>query len=534
MSSSDTNPPARVRILLVDDQPGNLLSLQGVLERDDYELVLAHGGEEALGQVLRNEFAVILLDVAMPGMDGFEVASIIKQREGYRTIPIIFVTASVHHVEWIFRAYDVGAVDFLQKPLDPRQVRAKVAVFVELFRQKRQIAEQAEQLRAKEQRAQAMELERVRFQHERRFRNLAESIPHVVWVAGKDGGIEYVSHRWSEATGGRPEQTAKGSGWLDAVHPDDAEVLRQRWDESIRAGEFFEFEFRLRSEDGALRWYEGRALPERENGSGVVRWLGTFTDIDDQMRAQQDLREAVRIRDEFLSIASHELRTPLTALMLRLQSVRRAIQGQAEPDRLSACLEVAIRQGERLTELINRLLDASRLVSGRLTLQAADVDLVELVREVAGVMADQAARAGCAVLLHLEPEEARGTWDRLRLGQVLTNLLVNAFKYGAGKPVDLTLSADEGTVRIAVTDHGIGMPPEAVDRIFDRFERAVSSTHYGGLGLGLYVVAQVVAAHGGRVSVETRSGEGSTFLVELPRTRTRSEELLAGEERHVG
>jgi CheY-like chemotaxis protein len=145
---------APVSILIVDDQPGNLLSLAAVLDRPDYDLVLAHDGPEALSHVLRRDFAVILLDVAMPGMDGFEVASIIKQRAAYRAIPIIFVTASVQHIEWIYKAYGVGAVDFLQKPLDAQQVRAKVGVFVELHRQRLLIRRQADLLREYELREQ--------------------------------------------------------------------------------------------------------------------------------------------------------------------------------------------------------------------------------------------------------------------------------------------------------------------------------------------------------------------------------------------
>jgi PAS domain S-box-containing protein len=523
-----------VRILLVDDQPGDLLSLKAVLERPDYDLVPAHNGEEALAYVLRNDFAVILLDIAMPGMDGFEVASTVKQREAYRAIPIIFMTASLQHIDWIFKAYTVGAVDFLEKPLDAQQVRAKVAVFVSLFRQRRQIKQQAEQLREHERRVQALEVERVRFQHERRFRNLADSIPHIVWAAGKDGAVEYVSRRWSTATG-RPEQTARGAGWLEVVHPDDAGRLRQHWEESIQAGEPFDFDFRLRSPSGSLRWYNGRALPERENGHGVVRWLGTFTDIDEQRRAYVDLRAALLVRDEFMSVASHELRTPLTALQLRLQSMQRVARGNAESERMSTGLEQVLRQVGRLTDLVNRLLDVSRIVAGRLELELEEVDLVELLREVTGGVADQAARAGCALHLHVEQDSVRGAWDRVRVGQVLTNLLSNAFKYGAGKPVDVTVSADERAAHIAVTDRGIGMSPDAVERVFGRFERAVPVTHYAGLGLGLYVVAQVVEAHGGGVRVDTKPGEGSTFHVELPRAGAKSQLPATGHrEQDVG
>ena len=510
------NETENVKILLVDDEPGNLLAMKSILERPDYDPVLANDGEEALVQVLRNDFAVILLDVSMPGMDGFEFASIIKQREASRTIPILFVTGAPEHKDWIFKAYDVGAVDFLLKPLDPRQVRAKVAVFVELYRQRQEIELQAKQLRERQHRAQAVELERQRFQHERRFRNLADSIPHIVWVAGADGAIQYVSRRWSEVTG-RPESMAKGAGWFELVHPDDVADLRASWEESIRGGEPFQFEFRMRYASGALRWNVGRALPERENGSGVVRWLGTFTDADEHMRARDELRAAVNMREEFISVASHELRTPLTALMLRVHRMRRITQEKGDCQWMSGDLESAQAHVERLIALVDRLLDASRMVSGKMQLTFEELDLAELAREVAAGMADQASRSGSEIALHVEQSPVRGSWDRLRVGQLLTNLLSNAIKYGDGKPIDASISVDGDTARIRVTDRGIGMAPEAVERIFGRFERAAPVNQYSGLGLGLYVVAQVVAAHGGVVNVDSRVGKGSTFTVELPR-----------------
>jgi CheY-like chemotaxis protein len=144
----------RVSILLVDDRPNNLMALEGLLQRSDYELVLARSGEEALSQVLRHDFALILLDVAMPGMDGFQVASIIKERERSKLIPIIFITASVYEMDHVFRGYTVGAVDYLRKPIDPQALRSKVAVFVELFRQRKQIERQTAQLRDVELREQ--------------------------------------------------------------------------------------------------------------------------------------------------------------------------------------------------------------------------------------------------------------------------------------------------------------------------------------------------------------------------------------------
>jgi PAS domain S-box-containing protein len=505
----------KASILLVDDQQANLTALRAVLERPEYDIVLAHSGEEALAHVLRRSFAVILLDVAMPTMDGFEVARIIKQRPACSATPILFVTATLQHIEWIFKAYSVGAVDFLQKPLDPYQVRAKVSVFVDLFRQSRQIQRQAERLREQERREQAIEVERLRFAHERRFRNLAEAIPHVVWVAGSTGDIEYVTRRWVDVTG-KPEQHAKDQGWLSQVDPQDGDALRKRWSDCIARGMPFDFEFRLRVRDGACRWHHGRALPERDASGKVVRWLGTFTDIDERRRLADALQAAVRMRDEFLSVASHELRTPLTALMLRIDKLRR---GGLAVEVVREGLELAKQQIGRLDLLVGRLLDVSRLATGRVELVWESVDLGDLVREVSNRMQDEAARAGCPIDLELD-DSVVGTWDRLRLDQVVTNLLSNALKYGAGKRVEVRLETEDGVARLSVHDSGIGISEEALERIFGRFERAAPSSRYGGLGLGLYVVAQIVEAHGGKVRAVSRPGCGATFVVELPLAQT--------------
>jgi PAS domain S-box-containing protein len=517
LNSVAENEPTdeRVSILLVDDEPGNLLSLKAILERSDYKLALAHNGEEALSLVLRNDFAVILLDVAMPKMDGFEVASALKQRIAYRSIPIIFVTASVQHIEWIFKAYSVGAVDFLQKPLDPHQVRAKVAVFAELFRQKRQIEQQNAQLREQERREQALELDRMRLRHEQRFRNLATVLPHVVWVADSDGRFEYVNPRWRAITG-RPESEAHDLGWLDAVHPDDAEAIRKVWPELLRTSAAFDFEFRLRCTDGAFRWQFARAIPERDGTPQPVRWLGTFTDLDEQKRAHDELVAAIRMRDEFLSVASHELRTPLTALQLRLESLARSMREGKGVECLEQGLDLAARQGARLAELVARLLDVSRLATGRLELNLEAFDLADAAREVVSRLSENAARAGCTIRLEVS-EKVPGRWDRLRIEQLMTNLLSNAIKYGQGKPVRMAIGGEGDQARITVSDQGIGVSPEAVDRIFGRFERAAPMRQYAGLGLGLYVVAQIVDAHGGHVRVDSRVGQGSTFQVDLPR-----------------
>jgi signal transduction histidine kinase len=223
--------------------------------------------------------------------------------------------------------------------------------------------------------------------------------------------------------------------------------------------------------------------------------------------------DQIRLRDEFLSIASHELKTPLTSLLLQLQAL--VDRPGSHDDRTRARLARATRSGERLAGLVDTLLDVSRLTSGAVELRLEDLALDDLVGGVVERLRGDADRAGCVVHLEIDGA-ARGRWDRLRLEQVVTNLLVNAFKYGAGQPVTVAVATVGDRAEIRVTDLGIGIPADDVRRIFDRFERAVSSQHYGGLGLGLYVARHLVEAHGGMIVVDSAPSAGATFIVRIP------------------
>jgi signal transduction histidine kinase len=227
--------------------------------------------------------------------------------------------------------------------------------------------------------------------------------------------------------------------------------------------------------------------------------------------------EAVRLRDDFLSVAGHELKTPLSALRLQIQMLARVTRDVATTPGLAQRVEKAERTSERLGALIDELLDAGRITAGRMKLEREEVDLTVLTRDAVGRMSEALARVGSEVKLVADAQVV-GKWDRVRLEQVVGNLLSNAAKYGRGQPVEVRVeSSGEGLARLVVKDAGIGIAPEDQARIFDRFERAVTSKEFQGLGLGLWISREIIESHGGHILVRSAPGEGSTFTVELPR-----------------
>jgi signal transduction histidine kinase len=236
--------------------------------------------------------------------------------------------------------------------------------------------------------------------------------------------------------------------------------------------------------------------------------------LADERRARAEAEEAVRMRDEFLSVASHELRTPLTSLTLAMQGLDQAIETM-DRSRARWAIRLASRQIKRLGRLVDALLDVSRIHAGKLEIHREQVDLAEIVRDVIDQFAEEAARHHTTVSIAAEAAVV-GAWDGFRLEQVVTNLVSNALKFGEGHPIEVSVSTDGTNARLVVRDRGIGIPPEIRSRLFKRFSRGVSARHYGGLGLGLHITRSLVEAHGGRIDVASDTGAGSSFIVDLP------------------
>ncbi len=260
-------------------------------------------------------------------------------------------------------------------------------------------------------------------------------------------------------------------------------------------------------------WIEAHAYPAPD---GVSIY---FRNIDERKRNEQALQSAIRVRDEFLSIASHELKTPLTSLKLqietRLLQLQKGDRSVLTPENLGAALERDRRQIERLTHLIDDMLDIARIASGKLTLRRERVDLCALVRDVIESYQPQIAQVGASIsVTHCKP--VLGHWDRFRIEQVFVNLLTNALRYGDSSPIDIEVGEEAGTAHLVVRDHGRGIARADQERIFQRFERVESGEHLGGLGIGLFISRQIVEMHGGTIGVRSEVGEGATFCVELP------------------
>ncbi len=270
-------------ILLVDDRPENLLALEGILEPLHQNLLYAHSGVDALRQLLQHEVAVILLDVQMPELDGFETASLIKQRERTKHIPIIFVTAISKDEEQVFRGYSAGAVDYVFKPFSPEVLRSKVSVFIELHEKNAQLRRQAELL--KEQ-----ELAELRRESEERYRFLAEAQPDQIWTALPNGKLDYVNQRALDYFAASFSELVE-AGWTHVVHPEDLPRMLERWQQALGTGKPYENELRFRrAADGSYRWHLTRAVPMTNRRREVVKWFGSNIDIDDQKRAEEAQR----------------------------------------------------------------------------------------------------------------------------------------------------------------------------------------------------------------------------------------------------
>jgi signal transduction histidine kinase/DNA-binding response OmpR family regulator len=500
-------------VLLVDDQPANLLALEAALETLGVNMVRAVNGRQALAALEQQDFAAVLLDVRMPGMDGFEVAREIRSRPRSRFTPILFVTAGDDPDEAMMSAYALGAVDFLAKPLRAEVLKAKVGVFVELYRSK-------EELRARDRRDFEQRLEA----KEERYRALFESIDEGFCVVQllRDAGGTVRDYRFEEAN----EAFAMHTGIEDPVGKTMLELVpghEAHWfeiyDRVAQSGEATRF---VQEAKAMNRWFDVYATRLGGPGSDLVAVL--FSDITQRLTAEQDLRrlneelaQANRRKTEFLATLAHELRNPLAPLSNGLHLMRLA---GSKPELLEKTRQMMERQIQHMVHLVDDLLDVARISTGKVELRRRRIDLQDVIAtavETSASLIDSGRHK-----LHVEvpavplPMDA----DPTRIAQVVSNLLNNAAKYTPeGGRITLKVQVQDASVVLAVTDTGIGIAPEAISKVFEMFAQVPNSAGkpQGGLGIGLSLVQSLVALHGGSVSASSPGiGQGSTFTVRLP------------------
>lgn len=393
-----------INILLVDDILDNLLALEALLKQPGVQVFTATSAPQALELLLGNDFAVAVIDVQMPDINGFELAKLMHSTGRTRHIPIVFVTAGSIQKSYSLQGYECGAIDFLYKPLDNDTVRSKIKVFVELYRQRRELNRQIAALQQSQREQQAL--------------------------------------------------------------------------------------------------------------------------LEELQQIRDELQQSMRLRDDFMSVVSHELRTPLNTLKLELYTRRMHIENQNADafslERMEEMVATDERQLNQLVRLINDMTDVSRIRTGQLSMRPTEVDIAQLAQRVVNQFANQLEVAGTHASVHASGAVLVQA-DEFRIEQAVINLLTNAIRHSASKPIDIVVEwrnepATGAWAYLGVRDYGKGIDPADQARIFEQFERGDKERKGSGLGLGLFIAKQIVAAHGGTLRVESQLGQGALFSLALPAT----------------
>ncbi|MFD2555427.1 ATP-binding response regulator [Sphingobacterium tabacisoli] len=486
-------------ILIVDDKPENIFSLRSLLESKKFQVDTALSGEEALKKVLKTDYALIILDVQMPGMDGFEVAETLAGYSKTKEIPIIFLSAVNTDKKFITKGYASGGIDYITKPVDPDILMLKVKTFYRLYEQTLALNEVKWKLqREVESRKQAQEELKLKVDF---LHTILETIPQIAFTADSLGQITFVNEKWFKY--------AQSPVAFPQIHPDDKQV-HTFFERHIKSGEPFEAEVRIKDVDtDVYHFHLLRIMPIKE-GQIVNSWVGTFTDIEDQKQIENK-------KDEFLSIASHELKTPLTSIKAYIQLLERMISLEGNTS-ASTYIHRAQDQVLKLESLIADLLDVSKMENGKLKVNRAPFELETLVVNAIDTITHTHQHVNMKIDREGEPFAVEVNADIIRIEQVLINFLTNAIKYSPGaEKVVVRTEIKEGHAYIAVRDFGIGIPKDKQEHVFSKFYRVEeSSVKFQGLGIGLYICAEIIRQHNGGYGVDSIPGEGTTFYFSIP------------------
>jgi PAS domain S-box-containing protein len=529
MASVDyTDPKTKVNILIVDDREENLLALETLLGNLNHNIIRATSGKDALKQLLIHDFAVILLDVIMPEMDGFETAEIIRQREKSQFIPIIFLTALAGEAQYAFKGYAMGAVDYMAKPIVPEILRAKVKVFIDLYvKNQIMLQQQAELERINAQLTNEI-AERKKIENLERLALVASKSFNAIAITDKNGMAEWVNEGFTLLTGYSSAELVGTKG--EVVRKDNA--LYDRYIALVNEKkEPASYEEKHYAKDGHEYHVLITLTPVLTAEGNIDKILIIEADITSQKLTEEKLieanrkaEEAVKAKQQFLANMSHEIRTPMNAIIGFTKVILKTNLNQKQREYLNAIK----LSGDALIVLINDILDLAKVDAGKMTFEHIPFRLSASINAMLRLFEAKIQEKNLELIREYDeriPDILVG--DPVRLHQIILNLISNAIKFTSRGHITVKVGIEketdtEVTVRFSVSDTGIGIPEHKLGDIFDNFQQASSETAriYGGTGLGLAIVQKLVEGQGGTVSVTSKQGEGSTFSIVLTFNRT--------------
>ncbi|MDB4914220.1 MAG: ATP-binding region ATPase domain protein [Gemmatimonadetes bacterium] len=545
-------PQQPVEILLVDDRPENLLALEAILEPLGQTLVRAGSGDEALRKLLTHNVAMILLDVQMPGISGFETARLIKARERTKYIPIIFLSAISKDEEYVFEGYAVGAVDYISKPFQPDILRSKVNVFVDLYQKQRQIVAQQHLLADSQRRELELRHMREIYESESRFSEIVGSAMDAIIAFDTDGKIQLFNNaaermfdtpasvamksdvRRFFPNAARQEtfdHVASSAQTMSAMdnEPGHHEAEHVLAFTGVRAdGEEFPVEAAAsylevrgkRTYTIILRDISERMRIERDLHAQARSLAGAMIELkalnEELAERQQELERAMAARSRFYASMSHELRTPINAVLGYSTLLLENIYGPLNEKQVEGITRTH-KAAKHLLELVNDVLDLSKIEAGKIDLRLQPVVFPGLLEDLFVTVRPLADQYGSTLSIEHQSNEAKVVSDPRRLRQILLNLLSNAIKFGRGKPIKVrSIPQPDGGVMIEVIDQGEGIAPTDREKIFDEFVQLGKTQLTEGTGLGLPISRRLAEMLHGTLEIESELGVGSTFRLTIP------------------
>src|SRR5579862_2724259 len=519
----------KVNVLIVDDQPGKLLSYEAILSELGENLVQATSAKEALEKLLKTDVAVVLMDVSMPEIDGFELAELIRQHPRFQKTAIIFISA-VHLTDVDrMKGYQHGAVDYLSVPIVPEVLRAKVRVFAELHRSKQQLEhlnaelEQRVAQRTKELEQKALALLQLNLdlaQKNQELDAIFRTAPDIIFSRHADGSRDYISGRFYDYTGASPG-SATGYGWLEYVHPEDKEESLAQWMRCVQSGEPYESEYRILGADSNYRWFRARAVPLRDSEGGIVRWYGTCSDIHDSKLMEQSIRNNAIELERLVDIRTSELRRLSARLMTMQDEERRRIAREIHDglgQELAASKMIldgilardaspTVRQASQdASQLVDRAIQQVRTISH--LLHPPLLDEVGLISALRWFLEGLSERSGIRVNLDVEPSNLARLKSEVETAifRIVQEALTNMFRHSGARNGVVCISEKGGNIFVTVRDDGKGIDEQVIQLRPDS------------VGVGIGGMRQRVTELGGTLRL-ANANPGTVVEVVIPSRR---------------